>query len=268
MTQRLTRRSLIAGATAMAIWPNAAKATERFRAHGAGSGPDHGAWSDLLRSYLRVGGDGINRVDYGAFKAAGHGALKTYVGTLEAAAPTQMARDDQFAYWVNLYNAKTIDVVLDHYPVKSIREINLGGSLFGRGPWRKKLMAVEGVSLSLDDVEHEILRPYWGDARIHYAVNCASIGCPNLQPQAFTAQRLSARLDAAAADYINHPRGVAVGARGLTASKIYDWFAEDFGTQNGLRDHWRRYATSRLARQLDANPKISGYVYDWALNDA
>lgn len=223
----------------------------------------------MLRAHVKPGANGLNRVAYRRWKAADHTRLKAYLATLEAARPTGMSRDHQFAYWVNLYNAKTVDVVLDHYPVKSIRDINLGGGgLFGRGPWKKAILTVEGADLSLDDVEHTILRPFFGDARVHYAVNCASIGCPNLQMSAFGAAGLSAQLDSAAREYINAPRGVTVARGGVTASSIYDWFSEDFGTKTDLFAHWQKFANSSLAGQLaDTRQKVR-YAYDWGLNDA
>ena len=96
------------------------------------------------------------------------------------------SRDEQLAYWINLYNALTVKVILDHYPVKSILDIDISPGWFSIGPWGKKLVAVEGVEISLDDIEHRILRPIWRDPRIHYALNCAAVGCPNLLREAFT----------------------------------------------------------------------------------
>ena len=100
---------------------------------------------------------------------------------------TDYNKKEQLAYWINLYNSLTIKVVLEHYPVKSIKEIKLSG-IFKPGPWKKELVIIEGKKLSLDNIEHDILRPIWKDNRVHYAVNCASIGCPNLQNSAFTAK--------------------------------------------------------------------------------
>lgn len=174
---------------------------------------DHSAWDKLLKAHVKPGNDGLNRVDYASFKKLGQEALKTYLLTLVRVDPARLDRKEQFAYLANLYNAKTIDIVLDHYPVRSIKDISLGGGLFAAftgGPWKAKVVSVAGVSLSLDDIEHDILRKVFKDPRVHYAVNCASIGCPNLQAEAFTAGRLDAQLDAAARAYVNHPRGVAV----------------------------------------------------------
>ena len=267
MTYAIARRAVLAGLAASALAAPALAASP-FRQAGTGAGPDYAVLDGLLAGYVRSPGDGINRVDYRAWKTEAHDTLKQAISVLEAARPSGMARDHQFAYWVNLYNARTIDIVLDHYPVRSIRDIALGGGLFGRGPWKADVLNVEGVALSLDDVEHAILRPVWGDARVHYAVNCASRGCPNLEPRAFRASGLSARLDAAAHAYVNHPRGVSVGEGGVTASRIYDWFATDFGGRNGVERHWRDYAGDPLRQRLDGATSRIRYAYDWALNDA
>ncbi|MCC2112612.1 MAG: DUF547 domain-containing protein [Hyphomicrobiales bacterium] len=229
---------------------------------------DHGLWDDLLSRHLVAGADGINRIAYRAFKAGGMPALSAYLETLQKIDPRQLARSDQAAFWINLYNAATISVVLERYPVGSIRDINLGGGLFGRGPWRKKLLTVGGVALSLDDIEHEILRPGLADARIHYAVNCASISCPNLQPHAFTGANIERLFEAGARAYVNHSRGLRVKNGRIYASSIFDWYASDFGGSTGARRHWRRYAAPDLA---EAVKKASGkveYGYDWTLNDA
>ena len=119
--------------------------------------------------------------------------LDDYLQMLESVQVTDLNPDEQFAYWINLYNALTIWVILEHYPVESIQDISYG--LLTRGPWKENLATVEGVDLSLDDIEHEILRPVFQDNRIHYAVNCASIGCPNLQSTAFTSNNLEDLLE-------------------------------------------------------------------------
>ena len=125
--------------------------------------------------------------DYAAVTQADRTALKTYLKDLQAVRVTTLPRRAQMPFWINLYNALTVEVILDNYPVKSIRDIKSG--LFSSGPWSTELVRVEGHDLSLDDIEHEILRPIWKDKRIHYAVNCASIGCPNLAAKAYTEGR-------------------------------------------------------------------------------
>jgi len=162
-----------------------------------------------------------------------------------------------------------VKVVLDHYPVASIMDIKISPGLFAPGPWGRKLLRIEGEEVSLDDIEHRILRPIWRDARLHYAVNCASVGCPNLQRDAFTAANTETLLDRGAREYVNSGRGVVGAGTNLYASSIYKWFREDFDdSETGVLAHLRRYAAPDLARALEGRRDISAYQYDWKLNDA
>ncbi|MGQ0586467.1 MAG: DUF547 domain-containing protein [Gammaproteobacteria bacterium] len=230
---------------------------------------EHAEWNDWLARQVRPGQDGINRIAYGKVDAADRKALDAYVRKLEGIPISRFSRAEQRAYWINLYNATTVKVVLDHYPVDSIMKINISPGFFAKGPWKKKLLTIEGEKVSLDDIEHRILRPIWKDPRTHYAVNCASIGCPNLQPQAYTAGNMEALLDAGARAYVNHPRGARVHKGELTVSSIYDWFAADFGgTDAGVIAHLKQYAEPALAKQLAGMKRIGDDEYDWALNDA
>jgi hypothetical protein len=229
----------------------------------------------LLARYVTPHPDGVNRVRYAAWKASADdlAALGHWIADAAARRPTVMERAETFAYWANLYNALTLKVVLERYPVRSIRDIRSTGVPFDPkgwfGPWRTRLVTVEGRRLSLDDIEHEIMRPTFRDPRVHYAVNCASIGCPNLWPRTWRAATLERDLDRAAAAFVNHPRGVTVLADGrLRLSSIYTWFREDFGgDEAGVLAHLRRHATSALAARLQG-AVITEEAYDWALNDA
>ena len=124
--------------------------------------------------------------------------------------------------------------------------------------------------MSLDDIEHETMRPTFRDPRVHYAVNCASIGCPNIWPFAWRAATLDRALDDAAAAFVNHPRGVTVLPDGrLRVSSIFKWFREDFGdSEAGVVAHLRRHAAPALAARLNERTAIADDAYDWALNDA
>lgn len=267
--------ALVAGMTGFLAVPavQAASLAETFAAHQAGSATtvDHSAWDGLLKTYVVQGSDGLNRVDYRRFKAEGHAQLKAYVQTLSQTEVATLDRPEQFAFWANLYNAKTIDVVLDAYPVKSIKDISLGGGLLAAvtgGPWKAKVTKVSGVDLSLDDIEHAILRPMFKDPRVHYAVNCASIGCPNLGTEAFQGAKLDSQLDNAARAFVNHPRGASVSGDGLVASSIYSWFQADFGgDEAGVVRHLKRYADGALKPKLEGITAIDDFRYDWNLND-
>ena len=156
---------------------------------------DHSAWDRFLQAYLVRGPRGINLLRYAQVSAADRAGLEAYIRQLEQAPVSRLDRAEQKAYWINLYNALTVRVILEHYPVKSIRDIDISPGLFSNGPWGKKLVRVEGRDVSLDDIEHRILRPIWQDPRVHYGVNCASMGCPNLQPSAYTRDTTESLLD-------------------------------------------------------------------------
>ena len=150
---------------------------------------DHDSWQNLLDRYLRVHSSGINRFDYAGLKASAKdtAGLADYLANLQKLDPREYSRAEQKAYWINFYNALTVQVVLEAYPVESIRDISdsfLGGLMFS-GPWEDVVAQVAGLDLTLDNIEHSILRPIYRDNRIHYGVNCASLGCPNLLPTAF-----------------------------------------------------------------------------------
>lgn len=244
-------------------WPRWAASDER-----AARSIDQQPWSDFLARYLVPGTDGINRLAYGRVLPADREALSVHIDALAGLPITAYRRAEQFAYWVNLYNAATVRVVLDHYPVASILDVRLGGAL-SPGPWSKKLLRIEGEEVSLDDIEHRILRPFWHDPRLHYALNCAALGCPNLRPSAFAASGMDSALDAAARGYVNHPRGARVAQGRLFVSSIYRWYAGDFGGSDGaIIGHLRRYAAPPLTRALAPLSRIAGDQYDWSLNDA
>ena len=227
---------------------------------------DHAAWQALLTRYVKAHDDGVNRFEYGAVDANNRAQLDAYLGALEKVTVTKLRDDEQLAYWINLYNALTVRVILDHYPIDSIRDIRYNWLVFG--PWKEKLTEVEGRKLSLDDIEHEIVRPIFGDSRIHYAFNCASIGCPNLQPIAFTRDNLESLLDRAAREYINHPRGVRFDGRRVIGSSLYDWYQSDFGRdKREVIGHLRQYANAGLRARLADVEAIDDFFYDWSLND-
>lgn len=229
---------------------------------------DNSVWTDFLTTYVAAGPDDVMLVNYRAVTDADRSALQGYIDRLEATDPTTLTSDDQLAFWINLYNAVTVNLILAEYPVDSIRDIKDGLFDVG-GPWNDKRTTVNGIELTLNDVEHSIVRPIFADPRIHYAVNCASIGCPDLRPQAFEGDTLDASLTEQARAYINHPRGISVNKRGkITASSIFNWYGSDFGVNEAeVLDHIRQYAEPTLLEQLEGATKISKYSYDWSLNE-
>lgn len=260
---RRTLLQLVGGVTFMAL-ANASSAS-------AATGAD-AAYDALLRRYVMAQPDGVNRVDYAAWKASKKDVdgLNGYIASAAKLTPSKMPRNEAFAYWANLYNAITLKVILDRFPVASIRDIKSDGFLDPKahlGPWRSKRVTVEGKSLSLDDIEHETMRPTFKDPRVHYSVNCASFGCPNLPAKAWDAATLDADLNAAARDFINHPRGVSAQAGGkLKVSSIYKWFRDDFGADDAaVIAHFKKYAGPELLAKLD-KATIGEDGYDWSLN--
>ena len=244
------------------LWPVWQKSADQD-----GEQIDHSLWQGFLNRYLQLGRDGVTRMDYAGVSPSERKVLGRYLSMLQSREVTSMGRDQQRAYWINLYNAGTVWVILQHYPVDSIRDIDITPGWFSDGPWGKKLFKIEGKSVSLDDIEHRILRPIWQDARLHYALNCASIGCPNLQLRAFTAENSEQLLNQAAADFINHPRAAAVIDGELAVSSIYHWFKADFGgTDRGVIDHLLRFAKPKLSARLQKMDEVDDHHYDWSLN--
>ncbi|RMF07913.1 MAG: DUF547 domain-containing protein [Alphaproteobacteria bacterium] len=262
--------ALLTSALAAAVAAPKAKLWPRWETHATTRTitVDHDPWDAFLARYV-VTRNNMNLVDYHAVDEADRAALDRYIASLEATPVDRLTREQQLAFWINLYNAATLRLVLEHYPVHSIRDIDISPGLFSDGPWGAKILTVAGEKLSLDDIEHRILRPIWRDPRIHYAVNCASVGCPDLARRAYQAETVDAMLDAAARAYVNHPRGIRIDNGRLIASKIYKWYAADFGgTEARVIAHARQYADVALAVRLTDMTRIHDYIYDWSLNDA
>ncbi|WP_434357064.1 DUF547 domain-containing protein [Parasalinivibrio latis] len=220
----------------------------------------HKPWQRLLDTYLVEKGE-YTLFDYQAIGPEDRNNLKSYITGLADLDPRGYTKAEQYAYWVNLYNAITVELILDNYPVKSITKL---GGLFSFGPWGDKVITITGQDLTLNDIEHRILRPIWDDPRTHYAVNCASLGCPNLQPTAFTASNSENLLEKAAIQFVNSDKGVNQDGDKLQLSSIYEWFADDFGgSEKGVLEHLNRYRQSNDLK--DFNGKIQ-YEYDWSLN--
>ncbi len=230
---------------------------------------DHAPWDRFLKKYVVTNPpSGVNRVRYASVTPDDRKSLDAYLQHLQQVEVTRLNRSEQKAYWINLYNALTVKVVLDHYPVKSIRDIKISPRLFSSGPWGAKLLTIQGQKVSLDDIEHRILRPLWKDNRVHYAVNCASLGCPNLQPEAYTPENTEALLEKGAKEYVNHSRGVRLEGDRFRLSSIYDWFQVDFGgSEESVVRHLRKYAEPELAGKLTGFKGKLSYEYDWRINE-
>jgi hypothetical protein len=219
---------------------------------------DHALFASLLSRHVK---DGV--VDYKGVKDD-EAILDRYLDALAAVDPEPLSPDDQFAFYVNAYNAWTIKLILSRYPdIRSIKDL---GSLFS-SPWKKNIARIDGNLMTLDQIEHDILRKRFKDPRVHFAVNCASKSCPPLQGEPFTGSRLNDQLNQAAQAFINAPRFNRLEGDTLWVSKIFDWFSEDF--QGGVVAYFIQFADAPLSDQLVKNKeriKVKYLDYDWSLN--
>ena len=228
---------------------------------------NHRPWQTLLNNYLSTDASGLNRFAYAKVTKEDRQRLQNYLQDLANTPIRSYAKAEQMAYWINLYNALTVEVILRHYPVQTILDIDTSPGFFANGPWGEKLLTIEGKEITLNDIEHRILRPIWNDNRIHYAVNCASYSCPNLHQDAFSAATTEAILDSAARAYVNNPRGMSIAGDEATLSSIFKWYADDFGdTEEDLIDHLKQYANDSNRAKL-AKVDDLRYDYNWALNE-
>lgn len=220
----------------------------------------HIEWQNFLTNNLKQEGENVY-VNYKYLKSDSKKKLSNYISFLSGIDPRLYNKKEQYAYWVNLYNALTVNLIIENYPVDSIKDI---GGFFSFGPWNKKIIKIAGNDISLNDIEHRILRPIWNDPRTHYAVNCASIGCPNLQNKAFTGENTEEILEKAAKEFINSEKGVEIN-NGVKLSLIYKWFKEDFGnTDIKILNHLNKYRNKDSKIKSLKNAK---YDYDWSLNE-
>jgi len=232
----------------------------------------HAAWTAVLKEHARDGG-----FDYAALKKD-DARLRAYLRSLEAVTKEQhdgWERDEQLAFWINAYNAYTIRKVVGGYPVKSIKKL---GGLF-TSVWDKEFIPLNalhpkgaGDELSLNDIEHGILRPRFEDARVHAAINCASKSCPPLLDVAYTAKEIGRQLERQVKAWLADParNRFEAAAKRARVSKIFDWFEEDFERGGGTVAGWiAKYAPREHAEWLAAGGVRLSYLdYDWSLNDA
>ena len=227
-------------------------------APGHAAGVDHSLFAALLDRHVDQG-----VVDYQSFQKD-EADLDRYLEMLAAVDPAGLSKNERFAFYTNAYNAWTIKLILSRYP--DIRSIKDFGGLFS-SPWKKKIARIDGKVLTLDYIEHEILRKQFKDPRVHFAVNCASKGCPPLQGEPFTGERLDEQLNRAAVQFINTPRFNRLEGDILWVSRIFDWFGEDF--DQDVLGTFIRYAEPQFKSELERNRariKIRHLDYDWSLN--
>jgi hypothetical protein len=220
----------------------------------------HGIWDSLLHRHVKENG----LVDYKGF-IRDSVELNRYLGILSAAQPKSKSwsRAEKMAFWINAYNAFTIKLIVDHYPVKSIKDIKRGIP-FVNTVWDIKFIKIGGETYDLNQIEHGILRPDFKDARVHAAINCASYSCPPLRNEAFVPERLEAQLDDAMRTFVNDPLRNRIKAKRAEISEIFKWFRADFVRDAGSV---RKYVNQYAKEKLDANGRIVYPDYQWHLND-
>lgn len=220
---------------------------------------DHGQWDALLKEYVSPEG----WVDYRAWQKDTV-RLQAYLDLLSSAHPQpDWSREEEMAYWINAYNAFTVELVLDHYPVESIKDIKRGIP-FVNSVWDIRFIRIQGEEYDLNRIEHGILRKYFADARVHAALNCASYSCPRLRGEAYIPARLDEQLDDAMRIFVNDPLRNRVQAGQAELSKIFSWYGGDFKEDAGsLRQFIDRYAVEPLSE----DGQIRYLEYDWSLND-
>jgi hypothetical protein len=211
---------------------------------------DHAKWNVLLQK--NVSKNGI--VDYKGFQKDSK-QLQSYLALLSSNVPTKSwSRNAVLAYWINTYNAFTVKLILDNYPVKSIKDI--------KDPWGQKFFSLGDKKYSLEEVEHEILRKM-NEPRIHFAINCASFSCPNLLNEAYTEANLEKQLTTVAKSFINDKTKNTITANKVEISKIFDWFSGDFKKKGTIIDFLNQYSSVKISSKA----KISYKEYNWTLNE-
>ncbi|MDX1909882.1 MAG: DUF547 domain-containing protein [Saprospiraceae bacterium] len=221
----------------------------------------HEIWDALLKKH--VAADGF--VHYKGF-IQDSAELNRYLRVLESAHPSEQGwtRAEQMAYWINAYNAYTVQLIVRNYPVESIKDIRRGLA-FVNSVWDIKFIKIQGFTYDLNNIEHNILRPVFKDARIHAAINCASYSCPRLRNEAYTAENLEKQLDDGMRGFVNDPLRNQLSGEKARVSEIFKWFRSDFERDAGsLRAYLNRYAATPLRETTD----ISFLDYQWSLNEA
>ena len=220
---------------------------------------DHSIYAILLEKYVKQG-----QVDYRGFKSE-EAKLDQYLKVLEKTDSDNLSGNEQFAFYINAYNAWTIKLILSGYPgVKSIKDF---GNIL-KSPWKKKICRIDGDVITLDDIEHKILRPRFKDPRVHFAINCAALSCPPLISEPYRGDTLDRQLDHSARIFINNPQRNYLEDNTLYISKIFKWFSEDFN--NDVIGFLMKYAKEDLKKELEVKRskiKIKYLNYDWSLNE-
>jgi Protein of unknown function, DUF547 len=213
----------------------------------------HQLWNELLQKHVSDDGN----VNYQSFKTE-HKKLLDYIYVLDLTYSHKsfesLSKEEKLAYWINAYNALTVDLIIRNYPVESIKDIN--------NPWKQRLWEFGKNNYNLDEIEHEILRNM-NEPRIHFAIVCASYSCPKLQNEAFTAEKLDQQLTKATKEFLADTNRNEISENSITISKIFDWFSKDFTKNGTLIDFLNLYTKVNIS----PNAKKRYKDYNWDLND-
>lgn len=223
--------------------------------------PSHQLWDQLVKSHVKANG----LVDYKGFIRE-KPKLESYLRLLEAQVPDRKTwtKNQQLAYWINAYNAFTVKLIVDNYPTKSIRDLGPAIQIpLVKDVWHLKFFKLGGVEMSLDELEHGILRKEFDEPRIHFAINCASISCPALLNEAFVPERLEAQLTKVAVSFINDPSRNKLSAQSVQLSSIFSWFKGDFTKKGTLIDFLNLYANVKIS----PSARVTFLDYNWKLNE-
>ena len=216
----------------------------------SGQNLDHSQWTAFLQKHVTKEG----HVDYESIQLHPE-TLNEYLKALSNSNPNETwPRNEALAFWINAYNAFTIKLIIDHYPVKSIKDI--------KNPWGEKFITIGNKAMSLNHIEHDILRKM-NEPRIHFAIVCASVSCPKLQNKAFVASKLNSQLTQATTEFLSDTSKNTLSKNSLELSKIFQWFAKDFKQHGSLIDFLNQYTKTGISN----NAKIKFKAYNWNLND-
>jgi hypothetical protein len=230
--------------------------------HGEGNPPSYAAWTVLVEKHV----DKQGMVDYKEFIKDTQD-LRNFLNLLSANPPgPKWTKEDQIAYWLNAYNAFTIKLIVDHYPVKSIKDLGPKHQIiFINTPWDKKFFKIGSKTMTLNDIEHRILRQEFKEPRIHFALNCASMSCPKLRREAYEGKQLDEQLTDQAKDFLRDKKRNEVDAKTPKLSAIFDFYGKDMRKWSGktLVGFINQYSPV----QIDEDADIEFLNYDWSLNE-
>lgn len=213
---------------------------------------DHSGWDALLQQYVSDEGN----VNYEGIQQEAE-AFETYLALLSANHPQESwSREEQMVFWINAYNAFTVKLINENYPLESIMSIDGGKA------WDRQFINIGDKTYSLNAIEHDILRPQFKDARVHFAVNCASFSCPKIWNHAFTAENVETALEELSVGFVNDPARNTLSAESVQISSLFDWYKDDFTTDGTVIDFINKYAAS----PVNADATIGYMEYNWNLN--